>query len=79
MTSGISIFSAAIEASRAFSSARSGDAGAYVLVGSFTGSGTLRTPAKAAFRTMLSLGGGAVAVEPFSAGAVGACVDMIQL
>ena len=50
MTSGISIRSAAIAFSRAFSSARSGVPGAYERLGSLIGSGTRRTPANAASR-----------------------------
>src|SRR6476619_7562950 len=51
MMIGISIFSAAIDASRAFSSARSGLPGAYVRLTSLIGCGTRRTPAKAAAGT----------------------------
>src|SRR6478736_8584104 len=48
MMIGISIFSAAIEASRAFSSARSGLPGAYVRLTSLIGWGTRRAPPNAA-------------------------------
>src|SRR5688572_17773827 len=51
MMIGISIFSPAIFSSRAFRSARSGEPGAYVRLGSLTGWGTRRTPANAALRT----------------------------
>ena len=48
MMSGMSIFSAAIDFSRAFSSARSGEPGAYERLASLIGCGTRRTPANAA-------------------------------
>ena len=77
MISGMSIFSAAIDLRRAFSSARCGVPGAYGLVGSLTGSGTRRTPANAAFNVTPWPDGGAMAVAGFSAGEVGACVDIL--
>jgi hypothetical protein len=76
MTIGISIFSAAIDFRRAFSSARCGVPGAYEWFGSLTGCGTRRTPANAALSVTPRPAGGAMAVECFSAGDVGACVDI---
>src|SRR5687768_13014064 len=76
MISGMSIFSAAIDLRRAFSSARAGVPGAYVLFGSLTGSGTRRTPAKAACSVTPCPDGGAITFACFSAGEVGACVDI---
>src|SRR5262245_2373820 len=74
MMIGISIFSFAIAARRDLSSARSGDPGVYDFVGSLTAVGTRRTPAKAASSLTGALVAGAV--EGFSAGAVGAGVDI---
>jgi hypothetical protein len=65
MISGISIFSDAIDARRAFSSARSGDPGAYDFVGSLTGAGTRFTPANAASSLSESGADGAVALDVF--------------
>src|SRR6185369_14590129 len=79
MTIGISIFSAAIDVRRAFSSARCGVPGAEVRFGSLTGCGTRRTPANAAFSATPRPEGGVVAVEGFSAGEDGAWVDILRL
>src|SRR5436190_23703579 len=57
MMIGISIFSAAIEASRAFSSARSELPGAYVRWRSLTGGGTRRGPPNAAMGRKPGWGG----------------------
>src|SRR5262245_59888357 len=79
MTSGISIFSAAIAFSRFLSSARSGDPGAYERLGSLIGSGMRRTPANAAFSVTRELVVGSDAVAGLGGGTVVAVVDIVSL
>src|SRR5689334_10251351 len=56
MTTGISMRSDAIDASRDLSAARSGEPGAYERTGSFTGGGTRRLPLKPVSSPMLGIG-----------------------